>query len=56
MFMLSRQVKKIVDVVFVIESLGKVKSRRSNLITCEKMKMLKNTHVIIVTVINKQDV
>ena len=52
MFMLSRQVNKIVDVVFVIESLGKVKSRKPNLITREKMKMLKNAHVIIVTVIN----
>ena len=52
MFMLSRQVNKTVDVVFVIESLGKVKSRRPNLITREIMKMLKNTHVIIVTIIN----
>ena len=52
MFMLSRQVNKTVDVVFVIENLGKVKSRKPNLITREKMKMLsKNTHVIIVTVI-----
>ena len=42
MFMLSRQVNKTVDVVFVIESLGKVKNQKPNLIT----------HVIIVTVIN----
>ena len=53
MSMLSRQVNKIVNVVFVIESLGKVKNQKpNNLITREKMKMLKNTHVIIVTVIN----
>ena len=36
MFMLSRQVNKIVDVVFVIESLGKAKSQKPNLITREK--------------------
>ena len=52
MFMLSRQVNKTVDVVSVIESLGKVKNQKPNLITREKMKMLKNTHVVIVTVIN----
>ena len=48
MFMLSRQVTAIVDVVFVIQSLGKVKSQKHNLTvltTREAMKMHKNIHL-----------
>ena len=47
--MLSRQVNKTVDVVFVIESLGKVRSRKPNLTTRKGMKMHKNTHLLLLS-------
>ena len=48
--MLSRQVNEIVDVVFVIENLGKVRSPKHNLTVLtasEKIKMLKTIHYFI---------
>ena len=47
MFMLSRQVNDTVDVMFVIESLGKVRSQKHNLTTREEVKMHKNIHVLL---------
>ena len=47
MFMLSRQVNDTVDVVFVIESIGKLRSQKYNLTTREEMKMHKNIHLLL---------
>ena len=41
MLMLSRQVNNIVNVVFAIESLGKIRSRKPNLTTREEIKIAK---------------
>ena len=41
MLMLSRQVNKTVNVVFAIESLGKIRSRKPNLTTREEIKIAK---------------
>ena len=50
-FMLSRQVNDTVDVVFVIESLGKLRSQKYNLTitTREEMKMHKNIHLLLLS-------
>ena len=49
MFMLSRQVNETVDVVFVNESLAKVRSQTHNLTTREEMKMHKNIHLLLLS-------
>ena len=46
MFMLSCHVNETVGVVFVIESLGKVRSQKHNLTTRKEMKMHKNIHLL----------
>ena len=46
--MLSRQVNKTVDIVFVIESLGMVRSQ-NNLTTREQTKMHKNIHLLLLS-------
>jgi len=47
--MLSHQVNKTVDVVFVIESLGKVRSQKHILTTREETKMHKNFHLLLLS-------
>ena len=47
--MLSRQVNDTVYVVFVIESLGKLRSQRYNLTTREEMKMHKSNHLLLLS-------
>ena len=47
MFMLSRQVNETVDVVFVNESLAKVRSKTHNLTTHEEMKMHKDINLLL---------
>ena len=49
MFMLSRQVNETVDVVFVNESLAKVRSQTHNLTTREEMKMHKDIHLLLLS-------
>ena len=49
MFMLSRQVTETVDVVFVNESLAKVKSQTHNLTTREEMKMHKDIYLLLLS-------
>ena len=45
--MLSRQVNQTVDVVFVIESLAKVRSQKLNY--CEEMKMCENIRLLLLS-------
>ena len=45
----SSQVNKTVDIVFVIESLGKERSQKPNLTTREEIKMHKNTHLLLLS-------
>ena len=47
--MLSRQVNEIVDVVFVNESLAKVRSQIHNLTTREEIKMHKDIHLLLLS-------
>ena len=49
MFMLLRQVNEIVDVVFVNESLAKVRSQTHNLTTREEMEMQKDIHLLLLS-------
>ena len=49
MFILSRQVNETVDVVLVIESLGKVRSQKHNLTTREEMKMQKHIYLLLLS-------
>ena len=49
MFMLSRLVNETIDVVFVNESLAKVKSQTHNLTTREEMKMHKDIHLLLLS-------
>ena len=46
MFRLSRQINETGDVVFIVESLGKVRSQKHNLTTRKEMKMHKNIHLL----------
>ena len=49
MFMLSRQVNETVDVVFVNESLAKVKSQTHYLTTREEMKMHEDIYLLLLS-------
>ena len=49
MFMLLRQVNEIVDVVFVNESLAKVRSQTHNLTTREETEMQKDIHLLLLS-------
>ena len=44
-----RQVNKTVDVVFVNETLAKVRSQTHNLTTREEMKMHKDIHLLLLS-------
>ena len=49
MFMLSRQVNETVNVVLVIERLGKVRNQKHNLTIREDMEMHKNIHLLLLS-------
>ena len=49
MFMLSCQVNETVDVVFVNESLAKVRSQTHNLTSREEMKMHKDIYLLLLS-------
>ena len=46
---MSHQVNETVDVVFVNESLAKVRSQTHNLTTREEMKMHKDIHLLLLS-------
>ena len=46
---MSRQVNETVDVVFVNESLAKIRSQTHNLTTREEVKMHKDIHLLLLS-------